>query len=127
MKFVFAVVIAALSMAMPAFADPITIEFTSAGVPPGDNGGLSYIYVISGTLASGHDLAISTMIVSGDGVFDGTYVVTGAVNGYGALSFDTGDNTVQIVGGVARLSVADGTTLLTGTGPFSNILGDAQQ
>ena len=121
MKIVFAVMIAALAMAMPASAGPITIEFTSAGVPPGDNGGLSFITVISSTIASGADLAISTMIVSGDGGFDGTYAVTGAVAGFGALSFDTSTNFVQIVGGVASLLVADGTTLLTGTGPFSNI------
>ena len=78
--------------------------------------------VISPTVASGANLAISKMIVSGDGGFDGIYPVTGAVAGFGALSFDTGANSVQIVGGVADLSVADGTTLLTGTGPFSNIL-----
>jgi hypothetical protein len=122
MKSVVAVVIAALAMALPASASPITIEFTSALVPPGDNGGLSYIGVTSSTVASGADLAISAMIVSGDGVFDGTYAVTGSVAGFGALSFDTGANSVQIVGGVPSLSVANGTTLLTGTGPFSNIL-----
>ena len=124
MKSVFAVMIAALTMAMPAFGGPITIEFKSAGVSAGDNGGKSYITVNSPTVASGKDLAISTMIVSGDAGFDGTYAVTGAVAGFGALSFDTGANSVKIVGGVAGhgLSVADGTTLLTGTGPFSNIV-----
>ena len=85
MKSVFAVVIAALTMATPAFAGPITIEFKSAGVPAGDNGGKSYITVNSPTVASGKDLAISTMIVSGDAGFDGTYAVTGAVAGFGAL------------------------------------------
>ena len=84
MKSVFAAVIAALTMAMPASAGPITIEFTSAGVPPGDNSGNSYITVISSTVASGANLAISKMVVSGDGAFDGTYDVTGAVAGYGA-------------------------------------------
>jgi hypothetical protein len=124
MKIVFAAVIAALTTALPAFAAPITIEFTSASVPPGDNGGKSYITVISPTVASGANLAISKMVISGDGKFDGTYDVTGAVAGYGALSFDTSANTVQIVGGVAGpgLFVANGTTLLTGTGPFSNIV-----
>jgi hypothetical protein len=111
MKTVVAAVIAALAMAMPASASPITIEFESAG----DNGG--YITVTSPTLASGSNLGISAMIVSGDGVFDRSYTVTG-----GALSFDTGANSVHIVGGVAGLSVANGTTLLTGTGPFSNIV-----
>ena len=110
MKSVVAAVIAALAMAVPASASPITIEFESAD----DNGG--YITVISPTTASGSNLGISKMIVSGDGGFDGTYAVAG-----GALSFDTGANTVQIAGGIALLSVADGTTLLTGTGPFSNI------
>jgi hypothetical protein len=100
MKSVVAVVIAALAMVLPASASPITIEFTSALVPPGDNGGLSYIGVTSSTVASGADLAISAMIVSGDGVFDGTYAVTGSVAGFGALSFDTGANSVQIVGGI---------------------------
>ena len=119
MKIVVAAVIAALAMAMPASASPITIEFKSAGVQPGDNGGLSYINVTSSTVASGADLAISAMIVSGDGAFDGTYAVTGSVAGFGALSFDTGANSVHIVGGVAGLP--NGTTLLTGTGPFSNI------
>ena len=48
--------------------------------------------------------------------------MTGAVAGLGALSFNTSTNFIQIVGGVPALSVPDGTTLLTGTGPFSNIL-----
>lgn len=120
-----AVVIAALAMARPVSATPITLRFTSAGVPAGDNGGLSYITVVSGTQASGSNLAISTLIVSGDGLFDGTYAVTGAVNGYGALSFNTdiSGQFVRIVGGVTGLSgVVNGTTLLTGTGAFSGVV-----
>lgn len=120
MKIAFAVVIAALAMAMPASAGPITIEFTGAGVPLGNNG-VSSIFVTSSTIAAGSDLGISQMIVLGDGGFDGTYVVTGAANGYGALSFDTSSGFIQIVGGVTGL-VPNGTTLLTGTGPFSNVL-----
>jgi hypothetical protein len=120
---VLAVVIAALAMAMPVSATPITLRFTSAGVPAGDNGGLSFITVVSGTQASGSNLAISTLIVSGDGLFDGTYAVTGAVNGYGALSFntDTSGQFVTIVGGVPSLGVVS-TTLLTGTGAFSGVV-----
>jgi hypothetical protein len=119
-----AAVIAALAVAMPASATPITLTFTSAGVPAGDNGGKSYIYINSSTVASAHDLAISTLIVSGAGSFDGTYAVSGTVNGYGALSFSTDvpGQFVNIIGGVSALGVANGTTLLQGTGLFSNVV-----
>jgi hypothetical protein len=117
-----------LTLGVPAYAIP-TIEFTGAGVPLG-NGGLSGINVTSGTIANG-DMAISTMIVLGDGVFDGTYSVTGTpgspptpptgYNGFGRLLFDTGSDTVSLVGGVPDLLIPLGTTLLTGTG-LSNVV-----
>jgi PEP-CTERM motif len=124
MKIVFAAAVATLALAMPASANVITIEFTSIGVPPGDNGGVSLINWTSSTQATGSNLAISEMIVSGDGSFDGTYAVTGNVAGFGSLNFDTSSNLVQIVGGVTigAATIPDGTALLTGTGPFTNVL-----
>ena len=114
---------AATSMVVPASASPVTLEFTSALVPPDDNGGVSYISVFSPTIATGNDLAISSLIVSGTASEDGTYLVTGGAAGFGALSFDTFNNVVQIVGGVESLGIADGTTLLAGTGgSFSNLV-----
>jgi PEP-CTERM motif len=83
---------------------------------------VSFITIVNSTTASGKDLAISQMIVSGDGLFDGTYSVTGTVGtGFGDLTFDTSLHSVTIVGGVTSL-VPNGTTLLTGTGLFSNIV-----
>ena len=109
-------------MILPASATPVTLEFTSALVAPGDNGGVSYVNITSSTLASGTNLAISDLIVSGTPSADGTYLVTGGVAGFGALSFDTSSDFVTIVGGIASLGIADGTTLLVGTGPFTNVL-----
>jgi len=113
---------AATLMILPASATPITLEFTSTGVAPGDNGGVSYVTIISGTNASGSSLAISELIVSGTPAADGTYAVTGSVAGFGALNFDIAINSVTIVGGIPGLGIAAGTTLLGGTGPFTNIL-----
>ena len=94
------VVIAALGMAIPASASTITLEFTGAGIPVGDNGGQSCIgrFRHSGGSSS---LAISTLIVSGDGLFHGTYAVTGRSTVMG-LSFNTdaSGQFVTIVGGV---------------------------
>ena len=114
----------AMPLALPASAGPITLEFSSTGIAPGDNGGASSITVISGTNASGANLAIGSLIVSGTPSADGTYSVTGSVGlGYGALSFDLATNFVQIIGGVSTFGIANGTTLLAGTGAaFSNVL-----
>jgi hypothetical protein len=120
---VFALSLALLMMAFakPASAGTITLSFNSVGVPPGDNGGQSYVTVISSTVASGSHLAISEFTVSGDGGFDGTYAVTGSVNGFGYLSFDTSTNFLEIIGGIASLGVSNGSSLLSGAGSFSNI------
>ena len=104
---------AALAITPAAMADPLTLTFTG-------NGGGGYITIINSTTASGSGIAITSLTVAGDPGYDGTYAVTGL------LSFNTslGSESVTIVGGVSSLDVANGTTLLQGTGgsSFSNVV-----
>lgn len=123
-----AVVIAALAIAMPASADPITLTFGFAGVPYGSPGWLNNGSVfIGGPTWAGGSVAVDTLVISGDGIYDGSYAVTGGLNSHGALSFSTspGSQFVTIVGGVPDFGIVNGTTLLTGTGGpngFSDLL-----
>lgn len=127
-----AIVIAALVTAVPGFTTPVTLTFSSDPIPygsPGSFGDYGSVNIVSNTNSTGYNIAITKLIVSGDGVYDGTYPVTGAVynNQYGDLDFrtDPGGQYVTIVGGVPALGVANGTTLLTGTGGdsgFTNLL-----
>jgi len=127
-----AVMIAALPMTTAANASPVTLTFASAAIPygsPGSFGDYGSVNVGLGTNSTAFNIAITQLIVSGDGAFDGTYGVTGTVynNQYGALNFrtDAGNQFVTIVGGVPTLGIANGTTLLTGTGggnAFTNVL-----
>lgn len=97
----------------------------------------------SGGNASGAGVAIDTLTVLGDGAFDGTYDVDGTVNGsgesgVGSLDFNTATNTITITGSIscqagsgaactaaqiaAGSTIVASTTLLTGTGAFSNVV-----
>ena len=133
-------VIGSLLMANVAVADPLTLTFSTGGA--GSSGG---IFIYSGTIANGWDIAIGALTVAGDGGYDGTYDVIGNVDGsvesdVGNLTFNESANTVTIVGGVTcaglsaptlacsaediangKVLAPDGSTLLQGTGPFSNV------
>ena len=116
-----AIVIAVLVTAVPAFTAPVTLTFTSDPFPYGSQFGQAGSVNIGGGLNStGYDIAITKLIVSGDGAFDGTYGVTGTAynNQYGDLDFrtDPGGQYVNIIGGVPSFGIPNGTTLLTGTG-----------
>src|ERR1019366_1961886 len=82
--------------------------------------------------------AIDSLTVTGDGAYNGVYDVAGSVNGtgesgVGSMSFNTTTNTVTIAGSIVCSSVfgpactsvglviVPSTTLVTGTGTFSNL------
>ncbi len=115
-----AIVIAVLVTAMPAFTAP-TLTFTSDPFPYSSQfGEAGSVNIGVNPNSTGYNIAITKLIVSGDGAYDGTYGVTGTAynNQYGDLDFrtDPGIQYVSIIGGVPTLGVPNGTTLLTGTG-----------
>jgi hypothetical protein len=130
-----AVVIAALVMVRSASA-VVTLDFTT-----GDAGNDGGIFVTSGSNMGGTSITIDSLQVSGDGLYDGFYDVTGNANGNGEsnvgnLSFSTnpGSQFMTIVGGVVcqqitaactsigQVLVANDNThkLLQSAGPFSS-------
>jgi hypothetical protein len=107
----------------------------------GDAGSAGTV-TVSGSNVSGSGIAIDTLTVTGDGAFDGVYDVDGIVNGsgesgVGSLDFNTATNTITITGSISCQSGSGGactptqillgstivssTTLLGGTGAFSNL------
>jgi len=133
----FGSMIAALVMAMPASA-VVVLDFTGANAGSG-SGGLN---VASSTNFGGVGIAVDTLTVTGDGTYDGIYHVSGNVSGslesnVGNLTFSTSASTITIVGGVVCVNVTaacsaldvtnstqlapNGTTLMQGTGTFSNV------
>jgi len=131
---IFLAAIAALFMVRVGKAD-IILTFSTGDA--GTDGGIN---VISGTQLGGSSITIDTLTVTGDGLYDGVYDVIGNANGnlesnVGNLSFNTDPSSqfITIVGGVVctainaacssigQVLVADGTTLLQGTGAFTGL------
>jgi hypothetical protein len=90
------------------------------------NAGSGGTITIAGSNSSGADIPVETMTVSGDPGYNGTYYLSGAqttssnananANGAAVLTFNSLTGTITVVGGVPGLGIANGTTLLTGTG-----------
>jgi len=105
MKAKLLLLVAALVIAVPTFAGTIGLDFSDGGATGGT------ITVLGGSDATGVDIPIGLMKLTGYGP-DQLFAVTGnCAGGTGCLSFDTSANTLTIVG------TADGVTgtLLSGT------------
>ena len=103
-----------IMLAAPAFG-AATIDF-STGLA-----GVGGTFDLSGSNASGTNIPIGALTVSGAPMNNGVYVVTGTCVGSGigpsgCLNFDTGisSNFVNIIGAIPGLGIAS-ETLLTGT------------
>jgi hypothetical protein len=96
------------ALTLPAFADTYRIDFS---VPIGSASGT----VTTGANTTGTNITISEMVYNLNGVKIGpTHVVTGACGGVGCLNFDTGANTITIVGAIPDLGLAS-QVLLSGS------------
>ena len=110
---ILAVAVACMLMAFaPAQAYPI-IDF-------GDGGSVNGTISFDGVNYVGTDIGIKIMKVYHDSPAADVYMVTGPLAGpggttEGALNFDTGANTIDIVGGIASLGIPDDTVLMSGS------------
>lgn len=119
-----------LTLALGASADAAVIIDFQTGLT-----GVGGTYtLLGGGDASGTDIPIGAMTISGLGSADGVYDTTGTGpnqcflgfcdgNGSAVLNFNTLTNTIQIIGGIAALGIPDGTVLLSGT--FTSFTADA--
>jgi hypothetical protein len=119
--------LALLALAGPASAD-VVIDFGSGILGPGGT------VAVSGGQATGTNIGVQTMIVTGTVGHDGTYILFGAgpsaggSNGSALVNFNTATGVFSVVGGVCALGTGLGgtcvplvasTTLATGTGSAS--------
>jgi len=108
------VLCALFMISLPAFAT-VTIDF-STGLA-----GVGGTYTLSGTNATGTNIPIGAVTISGAPANNGVDLVTGTCAGtgpggpFGCLNFNTAANTISITGGIPALGIANGTTLLTGS------------
>jgi len=134
-------ILATLVIVGPASA-AVTLDFGTgtAGSPAGD-------CTITSTSAICSNVGLGILTVGGDGSYDGTYIIDGGTNGVvgGILNFNSTTNAFTIVGSVDCMAeggsnpgsgtgactstmdtnntaiVASGTTLVSGTGTFTNL------
>jgi PEP-CTERM motif len=113
-----AAVFAVAMMAAPASAVAI-IDFNTGGA---GLGGSIVLSSATGPNATGTNIPINGLTVSGAPMNNGSFNVSGAANSVtpdadkaAALSFSTSGNTISIIGGIPELGIANGTTLLSGT------------
>jgi PEP-CTERM motif-containing protein len=105
----------ALIAVSPVFG-AVVIDFGT-----GDAGIGGLFTLTGGGNATGANIPIDAVTISGAPLNDGTFEVTGTgadaadANGSGVLNFNTATNTVSIIGGIPLLGIANGTTLLTGS------------
>jgi hypothetical protein len=114
-----AAVVSATALAMAVFATPAkastVIDFgldTQSGT-----------YTSGGGNATGTNIALGALNVSGAPSNNGTFETTGAcadidsgsadANGAACLNFNTAANTLTVVGGIPAFGIANGTTLVT--------------
>ncbi len=107
-----------LAFAVPSFGGSIDLDFGTGLAPAGG------IVMISGTTVTGTNVPIGSLVISGDGMFDGVFPVTGDCGGFGCLMFDSSSGAVSIDGAVSALNSNLGTvmTLLTGMGTITATL-----
>ena len=91
--------------------------------------------LLGGGDASGSNIPIGAMTISGLGSADGVYDTTGTgpnqclsgwcfdTNGSAVLNFNTLTNTIEVIGGIAAFGIPNGTVLLSGT--FTSFTADA--
>jgi hypothetical protein len=124
-------ILALLVVVGPASAGVVLDFGTGTAVSPTDD------CTITGGAASCTNVGIGVLTVSGDGIYNGTYMVDGTVGGFGDLTFNTaGSGSITIVGSIdctaasptavcatpTTVLVPSGTTLLSGTGTFSGLV-----
>jgi hypothetical protein len=108
------VVASCFLVALPAFADIVTIDFGTGSAGTGGT------FTLNSPNATGTGIPIQTVTISGALTGDGTYNVAGSCtgsngSGFGCLNFDTLNNRVQITGDIPGLSIFTSELLLKGT------------
>lgn len=124
-KFVFAGMVAALMMLAPKAADAaIVIDFGTGLASAGGT-----FTLLAGGNASGANIPVGALATDLNGVTN-SYCATGTGGNNGicgltsaVLNFNTATNTIQIIGGIPTLGIANGTVLLSGS--FTSFVANA--
>lgn len=109
---ILAALLVGLLFTMPAFGAAI-IDF-GQGLA-----GVGGVFTLTGGNATGANIPIGVVTISGAPSHNGVFLVTGSCTGsgggsYGCLNFDTSGNTISITGAIPTLGIGS-ETLLSGT------------
>jgi hypothetical protein len=113
-----ALLIIGLILSLCVFSAPV-LAAVWLDFSPGDAGQAGTLHY-DGVNVTGTDIPLDVLSVSGAGLNNGVWDLSGALGGppgetFAALNFDTSSGNITVEGGVPGLGINDGTLLLRGT------------